>query len=141
MLLNLSSNPKKTKKTIDEQVGKAFGLEARNKMGGTDSGKLVINSGSIDIYNLLALNQGLNTCNIELRPDGIIIRFQVMLENYGLIIPFYKLKMYKGKATEYSLHRDQYCVRIRADRQVVHDFMKKIREVKASHWTSDKYLP
>ena len=72
--------------------------------------KLIINSASIDIHNLLILDQNINTCNIELRPKGIIVRFRSLLETYGLIIPYYKLKIYKGKSQEYSiLFRPLFC--------------------------------
>lgn len=140
MLLNLSDNPKLQKEKIEESVGKPFNLEERKNLDGVNSGKIAIASGSIDIYNLLILNQGLNTCNIELRPDGIIIRFQAALENYALVIPFYKLKIYKGKAKQYSLFKDQYHIKVKADRQEVHKFIKKIRETKAEHWSSSHFL-
>lgn len=134
MLLNLTENPEVNKKKVIEAVGDSFDEETRQKMGGVISGKFIIQFGSIDIFNLLVSNHGINTCTIELRPDGIIIRFNSGLENYALVIPYYKLKMYKGK--EYSLYKDNHFIKIEADRQAVHDFMKKIRKHKGEHWTS-----
>lgn len=141
MLLNISSQPQENKEVIDKELGKVFDLKMRNEMGGTSSGKWIINSASIDIHNLLILNQGLNTCTIEMRPDGILIRFQVLLENYALVIPYYKLKMQKGSSEEYSIHKDHYFIRIKADRPEIHEFLKKIRLYKANHWSSSSPLP
>lgn len=139
MLVNLSELNPEVKEKIDAEVGKPFDLEKRKELGGIDSGKLIINSCSIDIYNLIILDPGIKTCNIELRPDGIVLRFQVGLDNYALVIPYYKLKVYKGKAREYSIYRDQYFIKVEADRQEVHDFMKKLRLCKAEHWTSSNF--
>ena len=96
MLVNISYNEPKIKRTIEEEVGRAFGLRDRWAMGGIGSGKLFITSTSIDIHNLLVLDQNINQCNIELRPKGIIVHFRSLLETYGLVIPYYKLKIYKG---------------------------------------------
>ena len=82
-------------------------------------------------HNLLILDQNINTCNIELRPKGIIVRFRSLLETYGLIIPYYKLKIYKGKSQEYSIYLDHYFVKILADSSDVHKFVKKINRQKA----------
>lgn len=139
MLVNLSGLNPEVKDKIDAEVGKPFDLEKRKELGGIDSGKLIINSCSIDIYNLIILDPGIKTCNVEIRPDGIIVRFQVGLDSYALVIPYYKLKVYKGKAREYSIYKDQYFIKVEADRQEVHDFMKKIRNCKAEHWTSSNF--
>lgn len=140
MLLNLSNNPKETKEKITKEIGKIYDLKTRQNLGGVNSGKLIITKGSIDIFNLLILNKGLSTCNIEIRPDGIIIRFQAALETYALVIPFYKLRVYKGQAEEYTLFRDNQNIKVKADRPEIHDFMKKIRHCKSEHWSSSSFL-
>lgn len=138
MLLNISYNKKETKEKIDREVGKPFSLTKRLKMKGIGSGKLFINSSSIEIHNLLVLDNYLDTCGIEMRPDGIIVTFRSILETYALVIPYYKLKLYKGKAEEYSVYRDHYFLKIQAKRKEVHNFMKKVLNYKATHWTSSK---
>ena len=130
MLLNISYNDPELKQRIDKEVGKPFTLKKRWDLGGIGSPKLFITSSSIDIHNLLILDQNLNQCNIELRPLGIIIRFRSLLETYGLVIPYYKLKVYKGKAEEYSLYKDQYFIKVKADTKGVHRFFKNIIEEK-----------
>ena len=126
MLLNISYRDPKQKKQIDDSVGKPFSLQKRWKLGGLGSQKLIINSASVDIYNLLILDHNINSCNIELRPNGIIVRFRSLLETYGLIIPYYKLKIYKGKAQEYSIYKDHYFIKIIADSDATHQFFNKI---------------
>jgi len=132
MLYNISYNDPKQKKEIEAAVGKPFSLQMRWKMGGIGSEKLIISTTSIDIYNLLVLDHNINTCNIELRPKGIIVRFRSLLETYGLIIPYYKLKLYKGKAKEYSIYMDHHYIKVVADRKGVHDFFAKISTQKTS---------
>ncbi len=139
MLLNLSNNPEEVKTRIEKEIGKSLDLKTRQALQGVDSGLLVINSGSVEILNLLVLNQGLNTCNIELKTDGILIRFQINMENYGLVIPFYKLKINKSQASEYTFHRDEYFIKIKADKANIHNFMRKIRMQKAAHWSSQGF--
>ena len=92
MLVNISYNEPKIKRAIEEEVGKAFGLRERWAMGGIGSGKLFITSTSIDIHNLLVLDQNINQCNIELRPKGIIVHFRSLLETYGLVIPLLQIE-------------------------------------------------
>ena len=130
MLVNISYNEPKIKSTIDDLIGKPFTLRERWSMGGIGSGKLMITQTSIDIHNLLVLDQNINQCNIELRPKGIIIHFRSLLETYGLIIPYYKLKLYKGKAQEYSIYKDQYSIKVLANTKNIHSFFKKLNEQK-----------
>lgn len=138
MLVNLSQDKDQLKQKIETEIGTPFGLSEREKIGGIDSGLMEITSSSIDIYNLLILNEGMSTCSVEMRPNGILIRFQAALETYALIIPYYKLKIYKGRAKEYSLYRDNYHIKVKADQPKIHDFMRKLRQYKAQHWTSIK---
>ena len=132
MLLNISYNNLKTKEAITAEVGPTFTLLERFKLNGTGSPKLHITSTSIEIHNLLILDSNMNTCNIELRPKGIIVMFRSLLETYGLIIPYYKLNLYKGKAQEYSIYKDQYFIKVKADNPSIHKFMMKILDYRNS---------
>ena len=130
MLVNISYNEPKIRLQIDELLGKPFTLSERWKMGGIGSGKLIITQTSSDIHNLLVLDQNINQCNVELRPKGIIVHFRSLLETYGLVIPYYKLKLYKGKAEEYSIYKDHYTIKVLANTISIHSFFKKINEQK-----------
>ncbi|MEH6406142.1 MAG: hypothetical protein V7767_02590 [Leeuwenhoekiella sp.] len=138
MLLNVSYNNPKIKAQINEEVGQPFTLRERIKMGGIGSSKLFITATSVEINNLLILDNYVNTCNIEMRPKGIIIGFRSLLESYGLIIPYYKLSLYIGKAEEYGFYRDNYYIKIRAKAKdtSTHKFVKKVMSYKAAQFSS-----
>ena len=104
MLLNVSYNDPKQEQTITDLVGKPFSLRDRIKFSGVGSPKLKIVSSSPKIANLLLLDNNLDVCNIEIRPKGIIVRFRSLLETYAMVIPFYKLSVFKGKSASYSVH-------------------------------------
>ncbi len=133
MLLNVSySNPKITKK-IDEILGKPFPLKERWKMGGIGSPKLAITEASVEIRNLLILDNNADCCNIELRPKGILVGFRSLLESYALVIPYYKLTVYKGDFAVYSIYRDHYFVKVKADTKAIQKFFKKLLDLKADN--------
>ena len=130
MLLNVSYNEPEVKEKIETAVGKPFSLKERWAKGGIGSSKLLITQTSIDIHNLLILDNNRNTCNIELRPKGIILRFRSLLETYALIIPYYKLTLYKGKAKEYSIYKDKQFVKVLADTKATFKFFSKLSKEK-----------
>jgi hypothetical protein len=133
MLLNVSYNDPKIKEKIDTAVGKPFTLKERWAKGGVGSSKLIISQTSIEIHNLLVLDNNRNTCNIELRPQGITLRFRSLLETYALVIPYYKLTLYKGKAQEYSIYKDKQFVKVVADTKATFKFFSKISAEKANN--------
>ena len=133
MLLNVSYNDPKIKEKIDTAGGKPFTLKERWAKGGVGSSKLIISQTSIEIHSLLVLDNNRNTCNIELRPQGIILRFRSLLETYALVIPYYKLTLYKGKAQEYSIYKDKQFVKVVADTKATFKFFSKISVEKAKN--------
>lgn len=138
MLVNISRDFTEKREEINDLTGKPFTLEARKKLDGTSLSNLTITAASIDIYNLLVLNQGQNFCSVEMRPKGVIISFKAAGETYALVIPFFKLKVYKGRAEEYSFYKDNHFIKVRAgsEEAEVHSFIKKLR-----HYKADKALP
>lgn len=133
MLLNVSYNDKKITKKIDEAIGKPLPVKERFAMGGIGSPKLHITEASIDIYNLLVLDNSTNTCNVEIRPNGIIVRFRSRLETYGLIIPYYKLNVYKGDIGIYSIYMDHYFIKVRSDTKAIQRFFRKLLDHRADN--------
>jgi len=133
MLVNVSYNNKEATRKIDDAVGKPFTLKQRWAMGGIGSPKLIITETSVEIRNLLILDNNRDTCNIEMRPKGIIVGFRSLLESYALIIPYYKLTMYKGEASVYSIYRDNYFIKVESDTKAVQKFFKKILSYKADN--------
>lgn len=137
MLLNVSYNRPKIKEQINNEVGRPFTFMERIKLGGIGSGKLYIHSSSIQIYNLLILDNNLNVCGVEMRPKGIIVTFRSLLETYALVIPYYKLKLYKGQAKIYSIFMDSYFIKVEAKEKRNHEFLKKILKYKTDHFSDD----
>lgn len=138
MLLNISRDFSEKREEINELVGKPFTLEERQKLEGITLNNLIITAASIEIYNLLVLNEGQSHCNLEIRPKGVLMSFRAAGETYSLVIPFYKLKIYKGRAEEYSFYKDNNFIKVRAgtEQAEVHSFIKKLR-----HYKADKALP
>lgn len=133
MLVNISYNNRELTRKIDSLVGKPFTLKERWAMKGIGSPKLSIVRTSAEIGNLLLLDNNLDTCNIELRPGGLILRFRSLLETYALIIPYYKLTLYKGDLGIYSVYKDHHFVKVRADKKAIQKFFVKILGYKADH--------
>lgn len=133
MLLNVSYNRPKIKAQIDQEVGKSYSFLERIKLGGIGSGKLGINSSSIQIHNLLILDNNLNNCGIEIRPKGIIVSFRSLLETYALVVPYYKLKLYKGQSHVYSIYRDNYFIKVDIKEKRHHEFLKKILKYQSDY--------
>ena len=101
-------------------------------MKGIGSPKLIMTDASVQISNLMNLDNNRNVCNIEMRPKGIIVGFRSGLNPYALIIPYYKLVLYKGKSEEYSIYKDTYFVKFQAlaGDESVHRFMNKLLNAK-----------
>ncbi|WP_422081570.1 hypothetical protein [Ulvibacterium sp.] len=133
MLLNVSYNDKKITEKIDSEVGKPFTLKERWAMGGIGSPRLFITETSIEIHNLLILDNNRDQCNIEMRPKGIIVRFRSLLETFALVIPYYKLTLYKGDMAKYSIYRDHHFIKVQADTKAIQKFFKKILDYKADN--------
>jgi len=133
MLKNVSYNDDKTISEINDFVGKPFSIFERIKIGGIGSSKLLITKTDSIINNLLELDHNINYCNIEIRPKGIIIRFRSLLDTYALIIPYFKLKLFKGKSNEYSVYIDKYYIKVIAKKKGEHNFFKKILNLRISN--------
>ena len=103
MLKNISYNNLNVIDEINKLVGKPYSFLEKIKRGGVGSEKLLITKADKIIENLLLLDQNINNCNIEIRSNGIIIYFRSLLETYGLIIPYYKLVVFKVSENEYCL--------------------------------------
>lgn len=136
MLVNVSYNNAEITRRIDDLVGKPYTLKERWNLKGIGSPRLIIREASPEIRNLLMLDNNRDTCNIELRPGGIILGFRSLLESYALVIPYYKLTLYKGDLAVYSIHMDHRFVKVEADTKAVQKFFVKLLGLKA-----DKHPP
>jgi len=133
MLLNVSYTNSEITRKIDSEVGKPFKLSERWAMGGIESPKLFITETSIEIKNLLILDNNIDCCNIEMRPKGIIVRFRSLLETFALVIPFYKLTIYKGDFAIYSIYRDIHFIKVKSDTKAIQKFFRKVLDYKVEN--------
>ncbi len=135
MILNVSYNNYKTREKIEEAVGKPFTLKQRLTMKGIGSPRLSMTQSSVQIKNLMQLDSNRDVCNIELRPLGILVGFRSLLESYVLVIPYYKLVIFKGEADQYTIHRDDYFVKIKAmpKNKTIHKFIQKLMDQKIAY--------
>ena len=132
MLLNDSYNHKEVNRKIIESVGRSFGIFDRIKMKGNGSPRLLISESCTEIQERLNKDNNVNWCYIELRPQGIILRFRSILETFALVIPYWKLVLYKTDADKYTLYKDQFFVRVMVKTQADHDFMTRVLEIKSA---------
>lgn len=126
MLLNISYNSDKNEELILSLVGEPYNIWSLIKIGKIGSPRLQIISASKEISKLLSYDNNIDWCNIELRPKGVIIRFRSLLETYGLIIPYYKLTLFKSDSNEYSFYCDTIKIKVIAKTKNSIDFIKKI---------------
>ena len=116
-----------------ELVGRPLSLIEIFKLRGIGSNKLVITDASKEIVELLRLDNNINYCNIEIRKNGIVIRFRSLLETFGLIIPYYKLVIYKGESKIYSFYKDQHFVKFLVNNKNSTLFVKKVVRLKTEY--------
>ena len=133
MLKNLSYKDPQIEKQINSLVGKELSLIKKLKLKGAGSRKLYIKKCDNEIYDLLCNDYDLSVCNIEIRPKGIIIYIKSKLETYGLIIPYYKLIIFKVGDEDYTINADTNFIKIRIKNSSDHGFMKKVNSQKAEY--------
>ncbi len=138
MLTNVSYNNPEVSRKIDALVGRPYTLRKRWHLGGIGSPKLTIRESSTQIRNLLLLDNNRSTCNIELRPGGIVLGFRSLLESYALVVPYFKLSLLKGDLGVYTIHKDQYFVRVEADTKAAQAFFVKMLHLKAN-WQASEF--
>jgi hypothetical protein len=111
MLRNVSYNNKEITVEINTMVGKPYGFVERIRRKGVGSQRLLIADASQDVQALLALDNNMNFCNIELRPGGIILRFRSLLETYGLVISYHQLSVFRN-GNELTLYGPKHHVKL-----------------------------
>ena len=130
MITNLSYNRIKVKILLIKLVGRPLSFIERLKLRGIGSNKLVITDASPEIIDLLKLDNNVNYCNIEIRKNGVVIRFRSLLETYGFIIPYHKLVIYKGESKVYSFYNDDNFIKFLVENKSTHFFIKKVTNLK-----------
>lgn len=130
MLRNVTYNNPQVKREIRKAVGESYSWTERLRFGGTGSPKLPVLMASKEIAELMEKDNYTNYCNVEICYQGVIVRFRSILETYGLIIPFYKLSIFKSDAGSYSIFSGEYKIVVSAENAKVHAFFKRLLELK-----------
>ena len=95
-IYNISYKSKETDKLINEELGKAYSLFNKLKLGGIGSRRMIIEHLSERINHLKLSVSGLQYGNIEIRPSGIILHINLGIYTYAWTIPYYHLNIYNG---------------------------------------------
>jgi len=61
------------------------------------------------------------------------------LETYALVIPFYKLTIFKGDIGVYSVYMDDYFVKVKADTKGIQKYFKRILDAKIASDPNQTY--
>lgn len=132
MIYNLSHNDRAMKAEVDTKLGKAFGLVERFRMGGNGSPILLISSADKEIDALLPHDGSLRKCNIELRPNGLILGFKQRLETYGWVVPYYQLSIFKSSG-QLNLYAGKHQVSLvwKGSAKSRDQFLYKLMQMKA----------
>lgn len=138
MLYNLTYNDSKITAEVCGYVGKPFGLIDNIKLNGIGSPRLDIEKSSAQIQELLSFDHNRNFCNVELRPKGIIIRFRSLLETYGLVIPYYKLVVFKpGNSVTFHMDHHFISVSVPSNNKGILLFIEKLNQQKSANTLVD----
>jgi len=116
-------------KTANQELGIAYSLMEKLKLGGIGSSRMVVKemlkTKSLKRYT----NQNIDYGNIELRPKGIIIHVNENQQQYSWVIPYHKLHIYNAQYL--SFHTDGNVVKFLKNKnyQKNKKFIDKILEL------------
>jgi len=136
MIRNVTYNDKEIKDEIRQEVGDSYSFFHRLKLGGTGSPRFVIVEASKDFNNFLELDNNINYCNIELRPEGIIVAFRSLLETFAWIVPYHMLVLYKSKGTV-TVYAGEHFMRLQTlyKNKGDNNFIRKLLHLRSEHHT------
>jgi len=96
MIYNTTRTDKNIDLAVNELVGKRFGIFHKLKNGSIGSEPFIIQSCSLEFdinFDSIEYNR---KCNIELRPNGVIVHFRKNSSSFIWPIPFRHLTVYKS---------------------------------------------
>ena len=114
MLIQDTFNDRRARRMIAAEVGEKFSWIQRLQMGGTGSQRFHIEKASTDIHDLLQLDSKRDTCNLELRQGGLIVRFQSKMHTYAFCIPWHMLTIFKNNGFV-SIYKGQSFIKATPD--------------------------
>jgi hypothetical protein len=111
VVLDTTYSDKSNTQLINDVVGKPFSLLEVFKMKGIGSKRMVIEEVSPNLKQYVNSISDITYANLELRPNGLLVRINKGLRNYTWIIPFYHLVIYKSNGS--SIHAQGKFIRFK----------------------------
>ncbi|HEY5687010.1 MAG TPA: hypothetical protein VIS27_01760 [Yeosuana sp.] len=102
MILDTTYSNKSNDQLINDLVGKPYSFLESFKMKGIGSKRMIIDDASPNFKHCLNATEDVTYANLELRPNGLLVRINKGLKNYTWIVPFYHLVIYKTNGS--SIH-------------------------------------
>ncbi|MFH6769494.1 hypothetical protein V8G56_12150 [Gaetbulibacter aquiaggeris] len=102
MILDTTYSNKSNDQLINDLVGKSYSFLESFKMKGVGSKRMIIDDASPNFKNYLNATEDVTYANLELRPNGLLVRINKGLKNYTWVVPFYHLVIYKTNGS--SIH-------------------------------------
>lgn len=102
MILDTTHSNKSNDQLINDLVGKPYSFLESFKMKGVGSKRMIIDEASPNFINYLNATEDATYANLELRPNGLLVRINKGLKNYTWVVPFYHLVIYKTNGS--SIH-------------------------------------
>jgi hypothetical protein len=129
---------KKEVREINNLVGKPFSFLERLKMKGIGSSRMILDEFSAGFKPFIRGNMGLLYCNVELRPNGIMVHFNQQYNRYSWVIPYYRLSMFRSDSL--SIHAEGEFLRIRKDKHLKNnsDMIKRILDLKEKDFLKNR---
>lgn len=133
MVFNTTYTNKETKELINDLTGCSFSFFRSLKMGGIGSKRMIVEEVSNNLSHLLNKVSDINYGNIELRPNGILLRINKGLENFTWAIPYRQLVIYKTNGL--SIHAQGKYIRFRNNKTFKENknFFKKMMQLKTEN--------
>ncbi|TXE10798.1 hypothetical protein ES711_02505 [Gelidibacter salicanalis] len=141
MILDTTHTNKDHDKLINDLVGKPFGLVHSIKMGGIGSKRMMVKAVSPNMQQYLNAVDDVNYANLELRPNGVLIRINKGLKNFTWVIPYYQLVIYKTNGS--SIHAQGKFIHFRQNTTFRENkaFFDKLLEEKVKYHSQYDVLP
>ena len=102
MILDTTYSSKEHNELINDLVGRPFTLLQSFKMKGISSKRMIIEDASPNFQPYFNIISDVNYANLEMRPNGILVRINKGLQTFTWVIPYYHLVIYKTNGS--SIH-------------------------------------
>lgn len=136
MIHDLTYQNRQANLEINKAIGKPFGILSKERWSGIGSERLVVKNAEGQLEQIFSNNFGQNFANIEIRPNGILLRIRYRLEVFGVAIPFAQLSIFKTDASYFSLFAGSEKITLTnyQGRAFNQKFLNKIMAAKAAYF-------